>query len=804
MKPVSSLLFLSLPRKPIDPESLAYVIYTSGSTGVPKGVEITHANLAHLIRWHIDTFKVTHRDRASHLAGLGFDAAVWEIWPNLAAGAALCIPDDEVRLSPDLIQKWMIRERVTIGFVPTVHAAPMMAMPWPATTPLRVLLTGGDTLHRAPAVPLPFDVVNNYGPTECTVVATSSVVKSRSSEPPPIGRPLAGTKLYLLNELGEQVADGTLGEIYIGGPGVGRGYRNLPELTERSFVPDPFAGSPGARMYRTGDKGARRPDGEIEFRGRLDRQTKIRGQRVELDEIGSILNQHPNIDFATAIASPSQEGENQLVAYVLPKKDAHIPTAPELQNYLLRTLPEYMIPAIFVRLQTLPVSHNGKIDLTALPQLKDANLLVGNRAKASASPVEKKLLTMIQELLENDAVSAQDSFFLAGGHSLLGMQLVMRLRAVFGVDLTLRQLFEAPTVEQLAVLIETLHEEQRLAAIWSGLLGGKKIGPDDNFFSMGGDAPMMAALQQRIAAEFGQAIPLDELAKNPTLRQQTALILGHSKAQPALPPGMLALQTNGSRSSIFWLHYLSPDLGKVIGLEHPLLYVGLTAEDFPVLGESPSLQSIALCLLKKIMAAQPKGPYVIGGYCLGGILAYEIASQLQSAGHEVSLVVLVDPPNPTFTESCDSPARLVNYLGYALQRAGRLGVRVSLKYFSEHVFKYCARIFGTKSTRTEMGIAQRTIEVAALKYSPNEYDGKVLLLLASEHPPQVNRLIGWQAVVPRGLQAQYLNSHHRDLLKAENVRIVADALVSQLMATNGDKPLPGCAGIPATMETSAN
>jgi len=157
-------------------ESLAYVNYTSGSTGVPKGVEITHANLCQLIRWHRDTFRVTPQDRASHLAGLGFDAAVWEIWPHLCAGATVCLVDDAVRSSPELIQQWMIRERVTIAFVPTVHAAPMMAMEWPATTALRLLLTGGDVLHHAPAVQLPFDVVNNYGPTECTVVATSALI----------------------------------------------------------------------------------------------------------------------------------------------------------------------------------------------------------------------------------------------------------------------------------------------------------------------------------------------------------------------------------------------------------------------------------------------------------------------------------------------------------------------------------------------------------------------------------------------------------------------------------------------------
>jgi acyl-coenzyme A synthetase/AMP-(fatty) acid ligase/acyl carrier protein len=431
------------------------VNYTSGSTGVPKGVEITHANLCQLIRWHRDTFRVTPQDRASHLAGLGFDAAVWEIWPHLCAGATVCLVDDAVRSSPELIQQWMIRERVTIAFVPTVHAAPMMAMEWPATTALRLLLTGGDVLHHAPAVQLPFDVVNNYGPTECTVVATSALIKPGSHGTPPIGRPIAGASIYLLNEHGEQVPDGSTGEIYIGGSGVGRGYRNLPDSTKQSFLPDPFAGAPGARMYRTGDRGVRRPDGEIEFCGRLDRQMKIRGQRVELDEITSVLAHHPSVDFATVITNIGERGENELVAYVLPK-NACVLTVHELQKHLLRSLPDYMIPTIFVRLHALPLSPNGKLDLTMLAKPTDANLLERTAAKAPATPIEEKLLAMVRELLKNGAVMAEDNFFLAGGHSLLGMQLVMRLRDTFGVDLTLQQLFEAPTVERLAVLVETM------------------------------------------------------------------------------------------------------------------------------------------------------------------------------------------------------------------------------------------------------------------------------------------------------------------------------------------------------------
>jgi amino acid adenylation domain-containing protein len=764
----------------IQRDGLAYVIYTSGSTGVPKGVEITHANLAHLIRWHREAFGVTQRDRASHLAGLGFDAAVWEIWPHLSAGATVCLPDDTVRSSPDLIQQWMIREHITIGFVPTVHAAPMMAMNWPAATSLRFLLTGGDTLHHAPSVRLPFEVVNNYGPTECTVVATSSVLEPRSQGAPPIGRPITGTSVYLLDEEGKPVPDGTAGEIYIGGSGVGRGYRNLPDSTERSFLPDPFAGAPSARMYRTGDRGVRRPDGEIEFRGRLDRQTKIRGQRVELDEISSVLSRHPSVDFAAAISSISPTGENQLVAYVLPKENANVLTAQELQSHLLRTLPDYMVPATFVRLEALPVSPNGKLDLTMLPAPADAHLMNGRAGKGLASRTEEKLLTIVRKLLCNDAVAAEDSFFLAGGHSLLGMQLVMRLRESFGVDLTLRQLFEAPTVERLALLVDSILDEERVAGIWAAVLGRELVGLDDNFFDLGGEPALLAAVQQRIAAEFGQTIPISELSEAPTVRQQANLAQRRVMDKPDLPSGVLALQPNGTRNGIFWVHYLSVNLAKVIGDDQPLLYVALTSEDFPALGQKPTLQRIAACLLQRIFATQPNGPYAIGGYCLGGILGYEIASQLRAAGHEVSLLVLVDPPNPSYIESLDSPRRVASYLRYVAQRARRLGLRTSLTYVGEHIAKRFKRAVTPRSLKTETAIAQELIEAAAFAYEPQKYDGKVLLMLASERPPHVDILPGWQAVVPQ-LHTEILTAHHRDLLKVQNARRVADAIVSHLL-----------------------
>jgi amino acid adenylation domain-containing protein len=240
-----------------DSNHLAYVIYTSGSTGQPKGVEITRGGLENLIDWHLRAFEVTSSDRASLLASIGFDAAVWELWPYLAAGASVHIPEESVRTQIEPLRDWLVGQKITISFVPTPLAELVMQVEWPATTAMRILLTGADTLHRRPPQGLPFSLVNNYGPTECTVVATSGVVIPAGAETkqPSIGRAIDNTQLHILDEQKRIVPQGTAGELYIGGAGLARGYRNRPELTSEKFVPNPFAnGSGSACLYRTGDR----------------------------------------------------------------------------------------------------------------------------------------------------------------------------------------------------------------------------------------------------------------------------------------------------------------------------------------------------------------------------------------------------------------------------------------------------------------------------------------------------------------------------------------------------------------------
>jgi amino acid adenylation domain-containing protein len=442
------------------PADLAYVIYTSGSTGTPKGVEITHGGLANLVAWHTQAFAVTAADRASHVAGLGFDAAVWELWPYLASGASVHLAEEATRTSAELLREWLLARRITIGFVPTPLAERLLgaAADWPADTSLRILLTGGDTLHHFPRPGLPFQLVNNYGPTECTVVATSAPVdpSDGSGTLPPIGRAIAGARIRLLDERRQPVGAGETGQLCVGGAGLARGYRHRPDLTAERFIPDAFADEPGARLYLTGDLARQLPDGQYAFLGRIDDQIKIRGYRVEPDEISSVLNRHPDV-VENVIAAREDGGEKRLVAYVV-TAPASEPTYSGLREFLRGTLPEYMIPSAFVRLDRLPLTANGKVDRAALPAPESADTLQDDASAPPVSETEQRIAEIVGELLHLDEIDVDDNFFMLGGHSLLGAQLIARLRQSFGVDIALRSLFEAPTVAALSAEVERLRQ----------------------------------------------------------------------------------------------------------------------------------------------------------------------------------------------------------------------------------------------------------------------------------------------------------------------------------------------------------
>ncbi len=444
------------PGSGVTADNLAYVIYTSGSTGQPKGVTIRHAGLVNLVTWHQRAYGVTASDRAPLLASIGFDASAWELWPYLTAGAVVHIPGEEIRASLPELLEWLKAEQITICFLATPLFEESVDMEWPGLPSLRAVLTGGDRLHWWSKKSLPFEVFNNYGPTEYTVVTTWTVLPTASEDDaevlPSIGRPIANTEVYVLDGAILPVPIGVPGELYIGGAGLARGYLHRPELTAECFIAHPFSEEPGRRLYRTGDVVRWRPDGTLDFLGRRDNQVKIRGFRVELGEVEAVLSHHPQVQTAVVVAHEAPPRPRHLAAYVVPRPGP-APTASELRRFLMEQLPAYMVPAAFVSLDALPRTPSGKVDRQALPPPEAPPGELAPAYVAPRTPVEEVLAGIWAELFGVDQVGLHDDFFALGGHSLLAVRLFARIHKTFQVDLPLHRLFEAPTVGGLALAV---------------------------------------------------------------------------------------------------------------------------------------------------------------------------------------------------------------------------------------------------------------------------------------------------------------------------------------------------------------
>ncbi|MEH1936773.1 MAG: amino acid adenylation domain-containing protein [Nostoc sp.] len=448
-------------------DNLAYVIYTSGSTGKPKGVQIEHRGLLNLVFWHQQAFAVSSLDRVTQIAGVAFDACGWEIWPYLTAGASIHFPNDETRLYPEQLRDWLLSKAITISFLPTPMAEKVLSLNWPANAALRTLLTGGDQLHQYPLTSHPFEVVNNYGPTENTVVTTSATVPVREQAylPPAIGRPIANTQVYVLDSLLQPVPIGVTGELYISGESLARGYLHRPDLTAERFICNPFAPESG-RLYRTGDLVRYQADGNIEFLGRIDNQVKIRGFRIELSEIEAILTQHPQVRDAVAIAREDKPGVKSLAAYIIPELTQ--PTSNELRLFLKSKLPSYMVPASFTVLEVLPITPNGKVDRRALPvpefEFDESTGFVSPRTHT-----QEVLAKIWRDVLVLKQVGIHDNFFELGGDSIISMQIIAKANQA-GLKLTPKQLFQHQTIAELATVAGIINSVQSEQGLVTGII----------------------------------------------------------------------------------------------------------------------------------------------------------------------------------------------------------------------------------------------------------------------------------------------------------------------------------------------
>jgi amino acid adenylation domain-containing protein len=583
------------PTTLVTSENLAYVIYTSGSTGKPKGVMIEHGSLVNFTGSASLDYGISSSDRVLQFASLNFDASAEEIYPCLTKGATLVLRNDAMLTSISAFLETCGQWGITIVDLPTAYWHEMTLqlaakkLPLPAT--LRLVIIGGEAAlperlalwHKA--VGKGPRLVNTYGPTEATVVATRSdlpgpLAGERAQrdrrDTVPIGRPMGHVQTYILDSHLQPVPVGVAGELHIGGSGLARGYMQHPQLTARSFIADPFGKAPGGRLYKSGDLARFLPDGEIEFCGRLDAQVKLHGFRIEPGEIESALLAHNSIQDALVLAREDRPGEKRLVAYVVPVSQDLLRQpglAAELRGFLKNRLPAYMLPSAFVALEALPVNASGKLARQQLPAPADADVEACGDYIKPKNPLQYQLVQIWEELLDRRPIGIRDNFFELGGHSLLSVRMMDRLEQVLGRKLPLATLFAGATIEHLS---EALVKEQ-MANQRAPLVAVQPVGSKPPFFYLHGDFQ-------------GGGMYCLSLARHLESEQPFYAIQPHGLEGGAIPR---------------------------------------------------TIEEMAAEHIKSLRAFQPSGPYQFGGHCNGGLLAFEMARQLEKMGQQVKLLVLI-------------------------------------------------------------------------------------------------------------------------------------------------------------------
>ncbi|MBD1832156.1 amino acid adenylation domain-containing protein [Cyanobacteria bacterium FACHB-472] len=449
------------PDSDVTSHNLAYVIYTSGSTGKPKGVAVTHKAVNRLV-CNTNYIKLSRDDKIAQASNTSFDAATFEIWGALLNGAQLVGISRDVTLSPHEFALQLTQKGISVLFLTTALFQQIARDVPQGFSSLHYLLFGGEAVdarwvRKVLKQGAPKQLLHVYGPTEGTTFSSYYCVQDvpESATSIPIGRPVVNTQIYLLDADLQPVPIGIVGELYIGGDGLAREYINRPDITAERFIYNPFNNKPESRLYKTGDLGRYLPDGNIEFLGRIDNQVKIRGFRIELGEIEAILNQHPAVRETVVIIREEIPGDKHLIAYIVPDQQ-QTPTSLNLRQFLKEMLPEYMVPSAYVVLESLPLTPNGKVDRRALPAVDTLSFEMKENYVAPRDRVEEVLVEIWAKVLGKQQIGVRDNFFELGGHSLLATQLISRIRDAFQIELSVRNLFESPTVASLARDIETM------------------------------------------------------------------------------------------------------------------------------------------------------------------------------------------------------------------------------------------------------------------------------------------------------------------------------------------------------------
>jgi amino acid adenylation domain-containing protein len=720
----------------------AYVTFTSGTTGDPKCISGTHKPLSHFLDWHVRQFGLNSSDRFSMLSGLAHDPLLRDILAPLWVGATLVIPDPGHILTPGRLAEWMEQQGITVA-----HLTPAMGalLVQPAghrkevpmeLSRLRYAFFGGDILT-SHDVELVSELAPNarcisfYGATEtpqamawCDARERTTDSTSDFSRQIPIGNPIADVQILILNRAGTLAGIGELGEIHIRTHYLSQGYLNDAAATCERFPTNPFTGEPADRLYRTGDLGRYRPDGMVEFSGRADNQIKLRGYRIELGEIEAALKKHPDVNDCAVVAEQSSNETKRLVAYFVATRETH-PDPLHLREHLSKLLPDYQVPSEFHPLLSMPLTPNGKVDRRALAS-GDYRLPSCRTSVQPRNQVEATMAEIWSNVLGVEHVGVFDNFFELGGHSMAATRLVARLESAFGVDIPLQAFFLEPTIAALAEHVQY-------------------------------DASSRSY-------QYFNTIPRWKC--------------------------MVAMQTEGTRTPFFFVAgYQNPDDALVM-LSRFVPYLGA---DQPVYGFRPrwiegdgeaytSVEDAARDFLSELRTVQPHGPYLMGGFCVGGVIALEMAHQLIEEGEQVSFLALLDCERPSLPRALFADLRLMSH-------------RVT------HMANVISEIIGSRGTarttmirelvRRKLGGKQPDQPAAstdnsfydnkigyrrlAYKHSVREYPGRITLIV-NERQYRFDRYMGWRGVAREGLIVHKVPGDHDSVLRVHG-REFADLLL---------------------------
>ena len=735
-------------------QTLACVMYVSGYNGKPNGIGITHRNLVTHSLAISETWELTKSDRLLLISSITTDTFIESLFPSWITGATTILQSQELQNSAAQFFPFIAQQKITVVNIPTSFWYELVKEPSVSlqTLPaiLRLVMVGGEKVSRNAYLTWVEKVgkqvrwLNAYGSLETTLTATvydpeTATEASNTRSEIPIGKAIANTQIYILDRRSQPLPIGVTGEIYISSIGVAQGYFNRPDLTSEKFIPNPFSSESGAYLYRSGDLGRYLSDGNIEFLGRLDNQVKVRGFRIELAEIETILSQYPGVQKTVVITKEDVPGDKQLNAYLVPKQGETLGSE-QLLSFLQPKLPEHLLPSAFVIVDFLPLNANGQVDRKALSALNPTNSKIEKTFATAENPLQLQLTEIWENILGIHPIGITDNFFDLGGHSLLAVRLFSYIEKIAGKNLPLSILLQAPTIEQLANIVE----------------------------------------QERCSKPGIAATPRADV-----------------KSETSIPwSSLVAIQPNGSKPPFFCVHGLG---GEVLRFRELALHLG---SDQPFYGLQPQgldgkqlpytrIEDMATHYIQQIQTIQPHEPYFIGGYSSGGIIAYEMARQLLMQGKKVALLVLFDTYGSRKSESVplQKPASrhwkslLAIASNYVIKQVERN--RKRLKYqIKEMIWRFVFQFhltFGRPLAYSYRKFMVQEATIQALrKYVLQVYSGRATVFRTEDGlavaQQEADPKMGWSELALGGVDIYDISGIHNSIFKEPHIRSVSEKI----------------------------